>query len=121
MNPIMSHREWMKLTDGGTTSVRSPALKMLDMALLSYEKKPDPVSRQTLVTALHNWINAQGSGWKTSVRNKRKGVETLFLQLGPEGGQVRPDRLVISNVQDRRQYDLGKSHGRLDHQGRRPE
>jgi len=100
MSQVMSHREWMKLTDGGALAARSPALKLLDAALLNHEKQPDPASKQALVKALHGWINAQGIGWKTSIRNRRNAVETLFRQLGPEGGQVKPNRVALSHVRN---------------------
>jgi hypothetical protein len=98
MSQIISHREWMKLTDGGALATRSPALKALDAALLAHEKKPDPAGKQALVSALHGWINAQGPGWKTSIRNRRNAIETLFRQLGPEGGQIKPNRVALSHA-----------------------
>jgi hypothetical protein len=100
MNRIMSHREWMKLTDGGSLSMRSAELKALDAALLAHERVPIPAKKQALVAALHAWINSKGDGWKTSVRNKNNAVENLFRQLGPEGGQTKPDRIALSHVRD---------------------
>ncbi len=98
MNQIMWYNEWMKLTVGGKLDKRSPVLKTLDAALLKHEQQPNPANRQALVKALHAWINSQGSEWQTSIRNRRNAVETLFRQLGPEGGQVKPDRAALAHV-----------------------
>ncbi|OYW62426.1 MAG: hypothetical protein B7Z40_16845 [Bosea sp. 12-68-7] len=98
MNQIMWYNEWMKLTAGGKLDKRSPVLKTLDAALLKHEQQPNPANRQALVKALHAWINSQGSEWQTSIRNRRNAVETLFRQLGPEGGQVKPDRAALAHV-----------------------
>jgi hypothetical protein len=52
MADLMSHKEWMKLTYGGVTSIRSGKLKAVDTALAAYEKSPDatPATARTRST-----------------------------------------------------------------------
>jgi hypothetical protein len=77
---IMSHKEWMKLTDGGKTSIRSPTLRSLDSALEKYHRQPDQAHYIALHKAMAAWIEATPH-WKTSVRNAHHAVETLRQQL----------------------------------------
>ncbi len=81
MADVMSHKEWMKLTDGGFTSVRSGSLKRVDAALLDYHKALDAPHMDALRRALMAWMGEKGSDWKHSVRNGRNAVDTLHRQV----------------------------------------
>lgn len=81
MAQLMSHKEWMKLTYGGVTSVRSGTLKRVDSALESYGKTPDDAHLDAVRKALMAWMGEKGSDWKTSVRNGKNAVDTLHRQV----------------------------------------
>jgi hypothetical protein len=81
MAAVMSHKEWMKLTYGGRTSIRSSALKRVDAALEAYEKAPNEAKLNAVRQALLSWINEKGGDWKTSVRNSKNAVDTLYRQV----------------------------------------
>ncbi|HEY4371565.1 MAG TPA: hypothetical protein VGN52_06555 [Burkholderiales bacterium] len=81
MADVMSSAEWMKLTYGGRTSIRSGALKRLDAALAAYEKAPNPVQMEALRKALVAWMSEKGSDWKNSIRNGKNAVDTLYRQV----------------------------------------
>jgi hypothetical protein len=85
---IIGHKEWMKLTDGGKTSIRSPRLRALDSALEQYHLHPDQAHFIAIHKAMSAWIEATPD-WKASVRNAHHAVETLRLQLkGQAAGGV---------------------------------
>ncbi|MCB1889349.1 MAG: hypothetical protein KDH20_17210 [Rhodocyclaceae bacterium] len=98
MSAVMSHREWMKLTHGGVTSVRSRPLKAVDAALQAYERSGSPVNKQALVRALDAWKASKNGQWKTSVRNRRNAVDSLTKQLA--GGAVQKDPVALSHARD---------------------
>ncbi len=87
MPDLISQREWLKLTDGGLTSIRSSELKAIDAALKAYETAPTAANKDAVMKALVRWFQKEGPNWKNSVRNKRNAVDTLHRQLlgvGPE-------------------------------------
>lgn len=93
MANVMSHKEWMKLTYGGMTTVRSTALKKVDAALLAYERAPSPRTMGELQKVLVGWMSEKGGNWKNSVRNKHNAVDSLYRQVtglsqaaGPSAG-----------------------------------
>jgi hypothetical protein len=78
---LISHRDWLKLTDGGLLSIRSSQLKAVDAALKTYETKPNPTNKDAIMKALVRWFQKEGPNWKNSVRNKHNAVDTLHRQL----------------------------------------
>lgn len=74
---VMSHAEWMKLTDGGRLSMRSGPLKKVDSALAAYHRTPNDAKLGELRSAFMNWIEDRGSDWRSSVRNRHNAVDTL--------------------------------------------
>lgn len=93
MPTVMPHKEWMKLTYGGVTSIRSGKLKAVDTALERYHKQPDEAQLDALRKALMAWMGDKGSDWKSSVRNAHNAVETLHKQVmglhpGGPGGEA---------------------------------
>lgn len=81
---IMPYTQWMSMTHGGYTSVRSNELKRVDQALAAYHQSPIADKKKALLRALTEWMEAQtakGSNWKTSVRNRNRAVDTLWSQL----------------------------------------
>lgn len=81
MAELMSHKEWMKLTYGGATSIRSGKLKAIDTALAGYEKAPDDAHKKVVHRAFMAWMMEKGGDWKSSVRNSKNAVDTLYKQL----------------------------------------
>lgn len=81
MAAVMSHKEWMKLTYGGRMSTRSGALKRVDSALEAYEKAPNESRLNALRQALLAWINEKSGDWKSSIRNSKNAVDTLYRQV----------------------------------------
>ncbi|XZE51879.1 hypothetical protein SH139x_003545 [Planctomycetaceae bacterium SH139] len=81
MSQIMSHEQWLDLTNGGVTSVRSSLLRTLDQALLKFESTQAEEDKSALIGALLKWIQSKGAGWKSSVRNRQRAVELLHNQL----------------------------------------
>jgi len=81
MAELMSHKEWMKLTYGGVTSLRSSKLKAVDTALARYEKSPDADHKKVVHKAFMAWMMDKGGDWKNSVRNSKNAVDTLYKQL----------------------------------------
>ena len=77
MANILSHKELMKLTDGGRLSRRGSKLKLIDEALKAYHKEKSPASLSKLQGALLQWMQSKGNGWKTSIRNRNNAVDTL--------------------------------------------
>jgi hypothetical protein len=80
MSHIMSHGRWMKYTYGGMTSRRSSQLKAIDAALSKYHDTPTDESLGKLRTAIVSWMQKEGPGWKSSVRNKFHAVDDLHKQ-----------------------------------------
>ena len=101
MPELLSHRDWMKLTDGGLLSIRSSQLKAVDAALKTYETKPNPTNKDAIMKALVRWFQKEGPNWKNSVRNKSNAVDTLHRQLlgiGPE--KTGEGMVAISHARD---------------------
>lgn len=96
MNEIMPHAQWMKLTDGGFTSIRSSELRKLDKALATYEKSKKPADLDLLRRALVGWMQAKGANWKTSVRNKRGAVENLYKQVMDLPGKAKTGADIVA-------------------------
>src|SRR5262245_49436206 len=86
MPVVMTHKEWMKLTYGGVTSIRSSKLKAVDAALDSYHKRPADAHLDALRKALLAWIGDKSGDWKNSVRNAKNAVDTLHKQVMGLGG-----------------------------------
>jgi hypothetical protein len=78
---VISHRDWMKLTDGGALVTRSTELKRVDAALKAYHVASSPATLDGLRRAFIQWTTGKGAGWKTSIRNKHKAVEALHGQI----------------------------------------
>jgi len=110
MADVMSHAEWMKLTYGGVTSVRSGKLKAVDTALASYHKQPDAAHHQLLHKAFTSWITDKGADWKNSVRNGKNAVDTLRRQLEGRAGAGPADdaeaRRMLEQEADRLMQEL---------------
>ena len=98
----MSHKQWMSLTHGGYTSVRSSQLKAVDTALAKYEGTPSDAHKAAVTAALLKWIQSKGAGWKSSERNKKQGVEILHHQLMGTGAVTLSGAEVVglSHVRD---------------------
>jgi hypothetical protein len=78
---VISHRDWMKLTDGGALVTRSSELKRVDVALKAYHVSPSAGTLDALRRAFIQWTTGKGAGWKTSIRNKHRAVEALHGQI----------------------------------------
>lgn len=102
MPEIMSKAQWLKLTDGGMTSVRSSELKKIDAALGEYEKAQTPNNLDALRNAVVAWIASKKKDWKKSIRNRYGAVETLFNQVMGFEGPVRTgqDMVALSHIRD---------------------
>jgi hypothetical protein len=99
---VMPHAQWLKLTYGGLTSIRSSQLKKVDNALAEYHKTKTPASLDTLRTALVGWMQKEGPKWKTSVRNKFGAVADLYKQVMdlPGPAKTAQDIVAVSHVRD---------------------
>lgn len=123
MFEIMSHREWMKRTDGGTFSVRSSQLKKVDEALRLYHEEMDPLNkhvyRQDILVQLHEWINSKGTlgggEWKKSIRNNRGTVSDLLKQLKGRRKlrDLDPDALSFLNSESKKNVRIILGGGTL--------
>jgi len=102
MPTIMPVAQWMSLTDGGFTKARSTQLLAIDTALVNYHRAPGEASLLALQQALINWVTWKGAGWKTSVRNKRHGIETLYIQAIdiPQLAKNGAGMVAISHARD---------------------
>jgi hypothetical protein len=80
MSEIMSYSRWMKYTYGGRTSIRSSQLKAIDTALSRYESIKTPGNLDALRKAIVAWMQKEGPGWKSSVRNQYNAVDDLYKQ-----------------------------------------
>ena len=96
MSDLISHRDWLKLTDGGLTSIRSSELKAIDAALKTYETAPTAPNRDAIMRALVRWFQKEGPNWKNSVRNKRNAVDTLHRQLIGDTGPTKTGEGMIA-------------------------
>jgi hypothetical protein len=110
MAALMSHQEWMKLTYGGVTSVRSGKLKAVDTALANYHQSPGLARMELVHKALTAWMGEKGSDWKSSVRNGKNAVDTLHKQLL---GTVAPgaDAASLKALQDGAKADIDRIFG----------
>ena len=101
MSDLISHRDWLKLTDGGLTSIRSSELKAIDAALKTYGTAPTAANKDAVMKALVRWFQTKGPNWKNSVRNKRNAVDTLHRQLLGVGPQKTGKGMVaLSHARD---------------------
>lgn len=80
MSEIMSYGRWMKYTYGGRTSIRSSQLKAIDAALNRYQTAKTPANLDSLRKTIVAWMQKEGPGWKSSVRNRYNAVEDLHNQ-----------------------------------------
>lgn len=80
MSEIMSYDRWMKYTYGGRTSIRSSQLKAVDAALNRYQSAKSPTNLDALRKTIVAWMQKEGPGWKSSVRNKYHAVDDLYKQ-----------------------------------------
>ncbi len=102
MSDIMSHKQWMSLTHGGYTSIRSTELKAVDTALSRHHHNPSDATKAVLTAALLKWVQSKGAAWKSSQRNKNKAVEILHSQLMGTGGVKLggAEMVALSHVRD---------------------
>jgi hypothetical protein len=100
MAVVMSHKEWMKLTYGGVTAIRSGKLKQVDAALAAYHQAPGEPALEALRKALMTWISDKGADWKTSVRNAHNAVDTLHKQIMGGAGLAVVDVAARKAVED---------------------
>jgi hypothetical protein len=98
----MTHGQWMKLTYGGLTSIRSSELKKVDSALAEYHKSKTPGSLDALRKALVGWMQKEGAKWQSSVRNKFGAVAALYKQVMdlPGVAKTGQDIVALSHVRD---------------------
>jgi hypothetical protein len=95
---IMSLEKWLKLTDGGLTSVRSTSLKRVDAALGRYHQAKKEADKQALRAALQDWMQEKGDGaWQSSIRNRYFAVSDLHKQL--TGRPPAPDARELAALQ----------------------
>lgn len=95
----MTHKEWMKLTYGGKTSIRSSKLKTVDSALEHYQSSKSPNDLKKLQTALIGWMTSKGNNWKSSIRNKNNAVESLYRQVAGIAMSAPIDAAAMSELQ----------------------
>jgi hypothetical protein len=101
MPEVMSHAQWMKLTDGGMLSVRSSELKRIDAALAEYHKAQTSPNLDALQKAIVGWMQVKGPGWKTSVRNRLHAVDDLHKQaMGLPLNKTAGDIIGLSELRD---------------------
>lgn len=96
MFEVMSLEKWLKLTDGGFTSVRSTSLKKVDVALGRYHQGKREPDKQAVRAALQGWMQEKGD-WRTSVRNRYFAVSDLHKQLN--GKPPVPDARELAALQ----------------------
>ena len=85
---VIDYDKWMKDTARfGLT--RSPELKALDNAFLSYEKLGTAAAKKALETAFNTWKTKAGPGdaWKKSSRNSNRSAEKLAALLSGAGDE----------------------------------
>lgn len=87
MTYVMQHETWMNLTSV-SGKVRSRQLRSVDAALKHYHKVRTDAALRDLRGALQQWKMYKGfdgtraqPAWRTSIRNRKKAVETLDMQL----------------------------------------
>lgn len=97
---LMSLEKWLKLTDGGVTSVRSASLKRVDVALGRYHQNGQmEADKMALRATLQAWMQEKGD-WKASVRNRYFAVSDLHKQL--MGTPRPPDARELAAVYEMR-------------------
>lgn len=99
MAVTISHRDWLKQTDGGFTSIRSSELKDIDRALAKYHLATTPQTLEALQGALVRWMQKEGNDWKKSPRNKGNIVENLYRQV-TDLGPSRKELVALSFIRD---------------------
>lgn len=99
MTVTISHRDWLKQTDGGFTSIRSSELKSIDGALAKYHLARTPETLVALQGALVRWMQKEGNGWKSSPRNRGNIVENLYRQV-TDLGPSRKELVALSFIRD---------------------
>ncbi len=102
MSEIMSYDRWMKYTYGGATSIRSSKLKAIDSTLSRYQAAKTPANLAALQKAIVGWMQKEGTGWKSSVRNKYHAVDDLYKQsMGiPVPPRTGAEIIGFSHVRD---------------------
>ena len=101
MSEIMSHAQWMSLTNGGAMSVRSTLLKAVDTALQQYHLSKSDADKQALSGALLKWMQSKGNAWRSSVRNRHRAVEALYAELaGLSPAMSGIERVGLSALRD---------------------
>jgi hypothetical protein len=101
MAQVMRHKEWMEASYGSKTTIRSGKLKAVDDALLKFDKQPTKQNIQILQGVLVGWMTSKGNAWKSSVRNKNKAVETLFMQINSTGAEFGlNDGLALKRLEE---------------------
>ena len=102
MSEVMSHQQWMQLTNGGYLSVRSQQLKAVDDALAKYGRTKSAVEKEVLTGALLKWMQAKGPAWKQSVRNKHRAIEILYSQIAgiSNAHLTGREKVALSHLRD---------------------
>lgn len=78
---IMSTNDWLRETHGGRLSIRSSALKKIDVALKQYHLAPSEDSIKALRLAVIGWMGTKGK-WQLSTRNRHGTVTRLVQAIG---------------------------------------
>ena len=74
---IPAHQQWMKGTAGGIASPRSAKLKLVDEAILQYEKTKNPKDIWRIKNAFEDWKRYKGLAWDKSSRNRTGALTRL--------------------------------------------
>jgi hypothetical protein len=69
---MMTFDQWMKETQRGILTVRSPKLKAVDKAFGNLARLKTPQSEVQLAEKLRLWLDSKGAAWKQSTRNSTK-------------------------------------------------
>ncbi len=80
MNKIIAHQYWLQLTNAGTLSIRSMALRAVDNALERYHQQPTQVHLDKLKEAFSRFKDSE-QGWMKSPRNRYRAFEILTHDL----------------------------------------
>ncbi|MEM6635663.1 MAG: hypothetical protein AAF667_07200 [Pseudomonadota bacterium] len=81
MPVTMIYKEWRQLTKGDWIQPCSRALQEVDRAFRTFEKTRLIGAQSQLRHRLQEWMATKNGAWKSSVRNHRNAVESLYLQL----------------------------------------
>ena len=78
---IPSHWQWMQDTAGGFTKPRSAKLKVVDEAILQYERTKNSNDIWRIRNAFEDWKRSEGPTWDKSLRNRTGAVTRLNVEL----------------------------------------